>query len=189
MQVEDLGIGDHQSLQELVTYPDLSSNRNIPNLICKEEILPEANSKDSDDVSQFFKCDENVPPTKRRKTALVRREINYDESMTCCDEKERLDDCCIPADQHNYYDSLNGGTALLRKRLIPLNSEYEFTACSDSIECLLSPCSPSDDLEDSKHRLYIRFVHLLSRSMDRQTLIPSMVINAVDGIPIIYTLI
>jgi hypothetical protein len=108
-QVEDLGIGDHQSIQELANYSELCSNRHIQNLKCKEEVLADTNSRDSDDVSQFFRSDDNAcVQTKRRKYSMVRREISYEESADKFDDKERMEEYCIETHQ-SYNDSLNAG--------------------------------------------------------------------------------
>jgi hypothetical protein len=56
-------------------------------LKCKEEDALDTNSRDSDDVSQYFKSEDQGFPTKRRKTSLVRREISYQDD----DEAEILE--------------------------------------------------------------------------------------------------
>jgi hypothetical protein len=48
-------------------------------LKCKEEDPLDTNSRDSEDVSQYFKSEDQNFPSKRRKSSLVRREISYQE--------------------------------------------------------------------------------------------------------------
>jgi hypothetical protein len=109
MQVEDLGIGDHQSFQELVNYPDHRSHRMTQMLKCKEEDALDSNSRDSDDVSQYFKTSEDQGfPTKRRKTSVVRREINYQDDDGEILEKEISNEYSI-ADGQSLDDGSNAG--------------------------------------------------------------------------------
>ena len=70
-------------------------------------------SRDSEDISQYFRNEENSTPMKRRKTKLVRREISYD----CDHEAEKGNSVEYPvSDYHSYDDSLTSGSPKLLSR-------------------------------------------------------------------------
>ena len=126
-QVEHLDIGDHNSFQELENLSDFRTQRLTQQLRCKEEDASvDTTSRDSEDVSQYFKNEENSTPTKRRKTRLVRREISYD----CDHEIKKGNSVEYPvSDHHSYDDSLNSGSPKLLLRPFGFSLINSYLCC------------------------------------------------------------